>query len=103
VVEDHLIEEIIETYAPYYDTAEVVIDARGGFLLPGEAGAVELGAAVRMLTGAVADALPRLAPDRGYVRPGSVADLVITEPERLSAVREVLIAGRVVERGRGLW
>jgi hypothetical protein len=28
---------------------------------------------------------------------------VITEPERLSAVREVLIAGRVVERGRGLW
>jgi adenine deaminase len=56
-----------------------------------------------MLTGAVADVLPRLAPDRGYVREGAVADLIITEPGRLSAVREVLISGRVVERGRALW
>jgi predicted amidohydrolase len=67
------------------------------------AGAVTLGAAVRMVTGAVAEALPTLAPRRGLVAPGHVADLVVTEPGRLSAVREVLVSGRVVERGRRLW
>lgn len=89
----------------------VSTDYAGGFWDPmllmleraHEAGAVELGPAVRMVTGAVADVLPRLAPDRGYVREGAVADLIITEPGRLSAVREVLVAGRVVERGRALW
>jgi hypothetical protein len=28
---------------------------------------------------------------------------VVTEPGRLSAVREVLVSGRVVERRRRLW
>lgn len=67
------------------------------------AGAVSLGAAVRTVTGAVADALPRLAPNRGYVRAGAVADLIVTEPGQLSAVREVLISGRIAPRRRRLW
>lgn len=89
----------------------VSTDYAGGFWDPmllmleraHEAGAVTLGAAVRMVTGAVADALPRLAPHRGYVRPGAVADLVVTEPGRLSGVRELLISGGLVSRRRRLW
>lgn len=89
----------------------VSTDYAGGFWDPmllmleraHEAGAVSLQAAVRMVTGAVAEALPALAPRRGVVAPGMVADLVVTEPGRLSAVREVLIGGRIVTRGRRLW
>ncbi len=89
----------------------VSTDYAGGFWDPmllmleraHEAGAVTLEAAVRMVTGRVAEALPKLAPRRGVVAPGHVADLVVTEPGRLSAVREVLISGRVVERPRRLW
>jgi alpha-D-ribose 1-methylphosphonate 5-triphosphate diphosphatase PhnM len=67
------------------------------------AGVVSLPAAVRMVTGAVAEALPALAPHRGTIRPGAVADVVVTEPGRLSAVSEVHVSGRVVERRRRLW
>jgi alpha-D-ribose 1-methylphosphonate 5-triphosphate diphosphatase PhnM len=89
----------------------VSTDYAGGFWDPmllmleraHEAGAVSLEAAVRMVTGRVAEALPRLAPRRGVVAPGFVADLVVTEPGRLSAVREVLVSGRVVDRPRRLW
>ena len=35
LIEDHLITEVLDVYAPYYDVADQVIDARGGFLLPG--------------------------------------------------------------------
>src|SRR3712207_3721310 len=35
VVEDHLITEVIERRAPYYDRGAPIIDARGGFVLPG--------------------------------------------------------------------
>lgn len=68
-----------------------------------EAGAVELGRAVRMVTGAVADALPALAPDRGYVREGAVADLVVTAPGALDAVRHVLVSGRQVAQVATTW
>lgn len=68
-----------------------------------EAGAVELGPAVRMVTGAVADALPALAPDRGYIREGAVADLVVTGPGRLDDVRHVLVSGRRVEQVATTW
>jgi predicted amidohydrolase len=89
----------------------VSTDYAGGFWDPmlvmleraHEAGAVTLEAAVRMVTGAVAEALPALAPRRGRIAPGYVADLVVTEPGRLGAVREVLVSGRVVDRGRRLW
>jgi hypothetical protein len=35
VIEDHVIEAIVDDPAPGYDRADVVIDARGGFILPG--------------------------------------------------------------------
>ena len=62
-----------------------------------EAGAISLQEGVRLITSAPADAIPRLAPDRGRVVPGAVADIVVTEPGRLSEVRAVFVSGHRVE------
>jgi alpha-D-ribose 1-methylphosphonate 5-triphosphate diphosphatase PhnM len=62
-----------------------------------EAGAIKLEEGVRLMTSAPADAIPRLAPDRGRIAPGAVADVVLTEPGRLSEVRAVFVSGRRVE------
>jgi predicted amidohydrolase len=35
IVEDHLIEAVVEDQAPAYDRADVVVEANGGFILPG--------------------------------------------------------------------
>jgi len=61
-----------------------------------EAGAITLEEGVRLMTAAPADAIPRLAPDRGRVEPGAVADVVVTQPGRLSDVRAVFVSGRRV-------
>jgi alpha-D-ribose 1-methylphosphonate 5-triphosphate diphosphatase PhnM len=85
-------------------------DYAGGFWDPmlflveqaAAAGATTIEAGVRMMTSAPAEAIPRLAPRRGTIAPGMVADLVVTEPGRVSAVREVLVSGtRVAVPGRG--
>ncbi len=76
-------------------------DYAGGFWDPmllvveraAEAGAVSLEAGVRMVTGAVADAIPRMAPQRGTLVEGQVADVVVTAPGALSDVRRVLVSG----------
>ncbi|SDF54405.1 Imidazolonepropionase [Lentzea fradiae] len=62
------------------------------------AGVVGLPAAVAMATSAVADAFPGLAPRRGRIEPGAVADLVVTSPAALENVRTVMIGGEVVVR-----
>lgn len=61
-----------------------------------EAGVIRLEEAVRLMTSSPVDAVPKLAPGRGRVLAGAVADLVITEPGALSAVRDVFISGRQV-------
>ena len=89
----------------------VSTDYAGGFWDPmlymleraHEAGVVSLPDAVRMVTSAPAAAIPKLAPLRGRVEPGLVADLVVTEPGRLSAVRAVLVSGRIVGPSTGRW
>jgi imidazolonepropionase-like amidohydrolase len=62
------------------------------------AGVVTLPAAIAMATATVADAIPGLAPRRGRVVPGAVADLVVTDPAALDHVRSVLIGGEIVVR-----
>ena len=62
------------------------------------AGAVRLPAAIAMATANVADAIPGLAPRRGRVVPGAIADLVVTDPARLHSVDTVMIGGEVVVR-----
>jgi predicted amidohydrolase YtcJ len=62
------------------------------------AGAASLPAAIAMATANVADAIPGLAPRRGRVVPGAIADLVVTDPARLHSVDTVMIGGEVVVR-----
>lgn len=45
------------------------------------------------MTSAPADAIPKLAPDRGRIAPGAVADVLVAGPGRLSDVRVVLVSG----------
>lgn len=59
-----------------------------------EAGAIALEEGIRLMTSAPADAIPKLAPDRGRIEPGAVADIVVTEPGWLSEVRAVLVSGQ---------
>ncbi len=76
-------------------------DYAGGFWDPmllvvekaAELGAITLEAGVRMVTGAVAEAVPLLAPQRGTIEPGQVADVVVTAPGSVSDVRHVLVSG----------
>ncbi|MFF0445449.1 amidohydrolase family protein [Streptomyces sp. NPDC004609] len=64
-----------------------------------KAGVVRLPAAVAMATANVADAIPGVAPRRGRVTPGAVADLVLTDPAELPRVHTVIIGGEIVVRG----
>jgi imidazolonepropionase-like amidohydrolase len=63
-----------------------------------KAGVVGLPAAVAMATANVADAIPGIAPRRGRVVPGAVADLVVTDPAELHQVGTVVIGGKIVVR-----
>jgi imidazolonepropionase-like amidohydrolase len=63
-----------------------------------KAGVVSLAAAVAMATANVADAIPGVAPRRGRVVPGAVADLVVTDPANLHHVGTVMIGGEIVAR-----
>jgi imidazolonepropionase-like amidohydrolase len=63
-----------------------------------KAGVVSLPAAVAMATANVADAIPGIAPRRGRVVPGALADLVMTDPAALHQVGTVMISGKIVVR-----
>jgi predicted amidohydrolase len=60
------------------------------------AGAATLERAIELLTGNPSRMFPGLAPDRGEIKAGKVADLVITHPADPARVRAVLISGRPV-------
>ncbi len=61
-----------------------------------EAEHVKLPKAIAMATSQVVKAFPKLAPDRGLVEPGKVADLVIVDREHIGRVHAVIIGGKVV-------
>lgn len=61
-----------------------------------QAGATTLPAAVAMATANVTGALPAVAPNRGRIVAGAVADVVVADAQHLDDVRWVLIAGRPV-------
>lgn len=65
------------------------------------AGLVQVGLApiekaVAMATGNVGRAIPRIGADRGLLKPGMAADIVVTSPHTLSDIELVLIDGEVV-------
>jgi imidazolonepropionase-like amidohydrolase len=61
-----------------------------------EEGIITLPVGVRLATSAPASIIPRLAPYRGLVEPGKVADLCIVDRDDISKVKYVIIGGRVV-------
>jgi alpha-D-ribose 1-methylphosphonate 5-triphosphate diphosphatase PhnM len=63
-----------------------------------KAGVVSLPAAVAMATANVADAIPGVAPRRGRILPGTIADLVLTDPAELHQVGIVMVGGEIVAR-----
>ena len=59
-------------------------------------GVVDLPKAVSLATHNVAKAIPVLAPNRGLLEEGKVADVVITDEADLAQVETVIIGGQVV-------
>jgi imidazolonepropionase-like amidohydrolase len=57
---------------------------------------VTLPGAIRMATSAPAEYIPGLAPRRGLIKEGYIADITIVDRDDISKVRHVLIGGRVV-------
>lgn len=105
-----------DTFGPgeFYPTPEVLFalfadglvdlistDYSGGFWDPmlrivaeaDRAGVLPLGQGVRAVTSRPAEAVPGLAPQRGFVAPGQVADLAITAPGDVATVTAVLTSG----------
>lgn len=66
-----------------------------------EKGIITLPRAIQLATSAPARIIPLVAPNRGIIEPGRVADLCIVDREDIAKVRHVIIGGRtVVEDGR---
>jgi imidazolonepropionase-like amidohydrolase len=64
-------------------------------------GAASLPELIASGTSRVVDVFPELAPQRGLIAGDMIADLVVTDPERVSEVEMVLVGGRIaVEDGR---
>ena len=62
---------------------------------------IDLPTAIALATGNVKKAIPDVAPNRGQIAEGKIADLVILDRNDISKVRAVLIRGRVVvDEGR---
>ncbi|MFQ5574454.1 MAG: amidohydrolase family protein [Terriglobia bacterium] len=61
-----------------------------------DAGAVTLAKAVSMVTHGPASIFPMLAPERGLLEPGFVADLVLIDRDDISNVRAVMVSGDFV-------
>lgn len=88
-----LVDTISTDYAGgYHDPILLAIDRAT------KAGVVRLPAAIAMATANVADAVPGIAPRRGRLTPGMVADLVLTDPARLPRVSTVVIGGEIAVR-----
>ena len=66
-----------------------------------EAKVISLPQGVRLATSSPAGIVPGLAPDKGLIEPGKVADIIVVDKDDISHVRHVIIGGRiVVEDGR---
>lgn len=65
-----------------------------------EAGVISLPQAVRLATSSPAGIIPGMAPRKGLIEPGHVADMIVVDPDDITRVRHVIIGGRIaVEEG----
>jgi len=63
--------------------------------------AIDLPQAIAMVTKNVVEAIPNIAPNRGEISKGKIADLVVLNRKSISQVNTVLIGGKVaVDEGR---
>ncbi|MBI4863320.1 MAG: amidohydrolase family protein [Candidatus Riflebacteria bacterium] len=62
-------------------------------------GVVDLPRAVSLFTGRAAEALRAAAPDRGYLAPGKVADVVLVDGKNVGKVERVIVGGKTVADG----
>jgi hypothetical protein len=66
-----------------------------------ENGVISLPRAIQLATSAPARIIPGVAPNKGLIAPGKVADLCVVDKNDISKVKYVIIGGRVVvEEGR---
>jgi len=66
-----------------------------------EEGIITLPRAIQLATSAPAKIIPQVAPNRGLIEPGRVADICVVDKDDISKVSHVIIGGRVVvEEGR---
>ncbi len=61
-----------------------------------EKGVITLPKAIQLATSNPAKIIPGVAPNKGLIEPGRVADLCIVDKDDIAKVRHVIIAGRVV-------
>ena len=61
-----------------------------------EAGVISLPQGVRLATSSPAGIIPGLAPRKGLIEPGHVADMIVIDPDDITRVRHVIIGGRIV-------
>jgi imidazolonepropionase-like amidohydrolase len=88
MLEAGLVDTISTDYAGgYHDPILMAVDHAT------RAGVVGLESAIAMATANVADAVPGLAPRRGRVVPGAIADVVLTDPADLTRVDSVFVGG----------
>jgi imidazolonepropionase-like amidohydrolase len=64
-----------------------------------EEGILTLPRAIQLATSAAVEIVPHVAPNRGLIEPGRVADLCIVDRNDISKVRYVIISGRIVVEG----
>jgi imidazolonepropionase-like amidohydrolase len=66
-----------------------------------EQGIITIPKAIQLATSAPVKMIPKIAPNRGLIEPGRVADICIVDKDDISKVKHILIAGRtVIENGR---
>ncbi|MCE2527471.1 MAG: amidohydrolase family protein, partial [Actinomycetia bacterium] len=66
-----------------------------------EGGVISLPQAVRLATSSPAGIVPGLAPCKGLIAPGHVADMIVVDSDDITRVKHVIVGGRiVVEDGR---
>jgi hypothetical protein len=93
---------VVDTVSTDYAGGDWEPIARGLALAIAD-GAIGLPAAVALATANPARLFPGLAPDRGLLEPGKLADVVLADAGDIGKVRTVIVSGKVVARnGRRL-
>jgi Amidohydrolase family len=69
-----------------------------GLELAVRSGSIGIAAAVALATANPARLFPGLAPDRGLLAPGKIADVVLVDASNIGVVRSVIAAGAMVVR-----